>query len=131
MTLNIYFVGLSILYWIYLLDPFKSRPFSRNYLRLYNDKRYLLINLIISSLLLIANTPFSGLPLIFILLALLTNKISLISYGRNFKLILRGDSVKAKLIDYVFSISLLLLSMTLSLLTMITFRQNLTNITCC
>ena len=131
MPLHIYLGGLSLLYWSYLLDPFTRRPLRRNYLRLYNDKRYLAINVFLSSALLMANTPFSSLPLLFIALALLINKISLVCYGRNFVLIVRGDLIKGRFIDYIFSISLLLVSMTLSIIIMIALRQDLTRITCC
>ena len=131
MPLHIYLGGLSLLYWSYLLDPFTRRPLRRNYLRLYNDKRYLGVNVFLSSLLLIANTPFSSLPLIFIILALLINKISWVCYGRNFVFIVRGDLIKGKVIDYIFSISLMLVSMTLSIIIMIALRQDLTRITCC
>lgn len=100
---------ISMLYWFYLLDPFKSKPQTRRYKKLLNDKKTKVINLSISILLLIVGLtqliifrqPELGtlLPFTFIMTIFLLNYISLKTSSRDFHLVLRGDMLKTSAFD--------------------------------
>lgn len=121
MNLNGLLALLPFIYWGYLIDPFKRRPLRRNYLRLYKDLIFLWTNVIISLILLLLRTPFSSMPLFFIIVALLINKLSILTLKRNFLFIQRWDLVKGKFIDHLFSFILLFLPGILSIIAMFIF----------
>jgi len=110
---------ISMLYWFYLLDPFKSKPQTRRYKKLLNDKKTKVINLTISILLsivgltqlLILHQPVLGtlLPLAFIITIFFLNYISLKTSSRDFHLLLRGDMLKTSAFDKLASYITLIL----------------------
>ncbi|MET4137938.1 hypothetical protein [Pedobacter sp. UYP1] len=107
---------LALICWVYLIDPFCSRPLNRNYLRLYEDKKFLIISLLIAMTFLISGyvfitsdpvIPFAVLPAVFIVIDLLLIKISISHLGRPFCFIQRGDLVKGEPADRLYSFMLL------------------------
>jgi len=77
MTFSLISVFAPLLYWLFLIDPFKRRPLSRNYLKLYKNGRFFIICLILAiilivldrSLLLSHRLGFPSIPLWFLPLA--------------------------------------------------------------
>ncbi|MBB5623514.1 hypothetical protein HDE69_004600 [Pedobacter cryoconitis] len=123
MKLELIWFVLGSAYWIYLIDPFCSRPLKRNYLRLYKETKFLCFSLLLSVILLISGCiltatyaliPFSILPILFIVIDLLLIKVSILHLGRPFIFIHRGDLVKVSLANRLYSAALILLPFLLS-----------------
>jgi len=117
---------ISIVYWIYLIDPFKGKPQIRNYKKLINNNRYLIIHVFISSLLFIIGlyrnsyfkSPefFSYSPLFFIAIVKGMNVISRKTMNRDFHLLIRGDRLKTDIFDHFASFATMGMSFVLALL---------------
>ena len=99
MKLEPIFFILTFIYWVYLIDPFCSRPLKRNYLKLYKERRFLVVCLLSAMVFPMAKLfyttsdriiAFSTVPLLFIIVDLLLIKVSIFHLGRPFRFIQRG-----------------------------------------
>jgi hypothetical protein len=115
---------LSILFWLFLIDPFKRRTFKRNYFKLYQNKLFLIICLSISIILtllphIVLTLPmaFSTLPFWYILTSLLLVKATLNKKKLPFKFIQRYDLIKLNLKDFIFSTVLMIVPFVLAIIT--------------
>lgn len=121
---------LALVYWIYLIDPFSSRAFKRNYLRLYQEPGFLVISLLIAIAFLISGyilitsnpvIPFVILPAVFIVIDLLLIKISISHLGHPFRFIQRGDLIKGSPADRFYSFILIAVPFLLSFISVYLF----------
>ena len=117
----------SIIYYVYLLDPFKWKPIKRNYKRLLADPKYFRLNLWIAILFVSAGVmslllrggkagaeAFTMAPILFVLLVKAVNSYSRKYYKRDFILLLRGDVIKTSLSDKLSSFIVILFPLVLS-----------------
>jgi hypothetical protein len=116
----------TTIYWLYLLDPFKSKPQTRRYKKIINDKKILFINTCICLLLVgIGLTRIMELhkgdfilltPFLFLIFVLGLNFVSKAIYARDFHLIMRGDMLKTSVFDAIASILAIIAPFVLSLI---------------
>ncbi len=119
------FIFTSI-YWIYLLDPFKSKPQNRRYKKILHDKTTLISNSSICLVLAVLGTiriigfqqhDFIALtPLLFIIFLFCFNFVSRKLYARDLHLIIRGDMLKASFFDYFASVFIIIIPFVLSII---------------
>lgn len=105
---------IGLLYWIYLLDPFKSKSQLRIYKKILQNRSFFYTNCILAtSLFIIAliriviyNKPdmYGLLPLIFIVTIFILNYFSKIINKRDFHLRIQGDMLTTPAFDWVASI---------------------------
>jgi len=77
MTFALISVFAPLIYWLFLIDPFKRRPLSRNYLKLYKNGRFFIICLILAIILIVLDLSmlfshrlgFPSIPFFFILIS--------------------------------------------------------------
>lgn len=122
-------------YWIFLIDPFRRRPLRRIYIKLYDNKSFLLINMCISLTLVLIQLffktqgkmefGFMALPLFFIGISNVLTLYARKDINRNFLFILRGDLVSGKFVDYCFTLILLIAPFALSIVTEIVLKRYL------
>ncbi|WP_148042738.1 hypothetical protein [Pedobacter jejuensis] len=104
---------IAIIYWLYLLDPLRMKPPFRLYKALLNDKKTLVIHIVISlvlaaiaiiSIMNAGQDLFSFVPILFISLIFVVNNISKKINLRDFHLILRGEKTHNNWFDILASI---------------------------
>jgi hypothetical protein len=114
----------SLIYWLYLLDPFKSKPQTRRYKKIINDKTTRHVNVLLSLILLtIGLLRFflykkadigPMLPITFIITVIILNTFSQRTTSRDFHLLFRGDMLKTSTYDKIASFVALLFPMLIS-----------------
>lgn len=125
---------LAFAYWLYLLDPLKSKPQIRRYKSLLKTKNALVTHLLVATFfalfatLLIINKKqrdiFSFIPQFFIILVVAFNKICRYRYHRDFHLVIRGDRLKTSWFDKLASILVLILPFLANIFICILFTKN-------
>lgn len=123
----------SVIYWLYLLDPFKSKPQTRRYKKIVSDKTTRLINVFISLILMtvglvrlyIYHKVIIGplLPITFILTVIVLNNISQKLTARDFHLLLRWDTLKTSAYDKFASFFALLFPWLITFIIPLTLRH--------
>ncbi|POY39330.1 hypothetical protein C3K47_02190 [Solitalea longa] len=127
-NINIYylFVLETIIYWLFLLDPFKNEPIKRNYKKLISNPTFFWVNFTIAALFFIYGLAycskqnaffFTFMPLYFILLVKFINSIFINSYNRDFIFLMKHDRYKTQFVDKICSILLHILPFVLALIT--------------
>lgn len=113
--------------YFYLMDIFEQEIQKRNYLKLYKNRKYLLIQLLIALTVIAIILPLqfddknqniylSTLGLYFIVFAFILNKLSIKIQHRPFSFYLRGDNVKWISYDMLFTYLHFILSWSLAIL---------------
>jgi hypothetical protein len=126
--LSLFVLLASVIYYLYLLDPFRGKPLKRNYKKILNDFGFFLLNLCIAILFSAVgilsilfredergSVGFTMSPLFFIVSVKAVNAYSRKYYNRDFFLLLRGDIVKSSSFsDVLSSVIVLVFSLFLS-----------------
>ena len=134
MNITLIILLLPLIQFYYLVDIFEQQIRKRNYLKLFKNRRYLVLQLLISLMVIAITLPFQlddknlhyyfpTLGLFFIVVAFSLNHISIKIQQRPFNLYLRGDNVKWISYDMLFSYLQFLLPWLFAILTELFLKQ--------